>query len=522
MALNIPDNSQFAQFVRFASSENLTNGENSVARLDTTNALGNRTIKAAVKGDSVHALIRSSAAKKANNEVRDLFRKAVCDVFGGESKIPESVKEAMALEDYGKGRPLTARRILAVRAAIDAVKDSIDVAGDNMKIMMAIRNVKLDQLPPEIKDVVDDVCAGMAARGGAGMPKDTKALFTLLSPMRIFYALEARAEETGCPLTPDDVRNIVSGMLEANNEVEMAKLSAFMTAMGAESFNVKVDRTAVNAMLVAVPGLKAELKACKNEKDFEAVFQKHGPTIQRHLVIMGEALRVKAQAAEMLVEEFVKATGRDADFFREKVPLERFTTNKAGDVVHKIFTGAIKANSPKQVEAAFREAARAYMQERLDVANQADSLKGISDVVRESLKVDALTSESVKEYKIAEYAPLAAKLDLAPLKEALSRKPFSTKAVAPVYQEFIASCSKLGADHFGAEKWMGVDTRQAYACIVIKCALSGDPELVKTLAEHADDLHAEITAHLPQNDLTGTVAMLTYVTPSVKELAAAL
>ena len=40
-------------------------------------------------------------------------------MFGGESRIPESVKDAMLLKDYDKGKPLTARRIMAVKAAID-------------------------------------------------------------------------------------------------------------------------------------------------------------------------------------------------------------------------------------------------------------------------------------------------------------------------------------------------------------------------------------------------------------------
>ena len=55
-----------------------------------------------------------------------------------------------------------------------------------------------------------------------------------------------------------------------------------------------------------------------------------------------------------------------------------------------------------------------------------------------------------------------------------------------------------------------------------KCRLLGVVVDRPGEAENADDLHAEITAHLPKKDLTGTVAMLTYVTPSVKELAAAL
>ena len=96
-------------------------------------------------------------------------------------------------------------------------------------------------------------------------------------------------------------------MIEADQEVEVAKLSDFMTAMGAKPFNVSVNRVTTNAMMAAVPGLKAELKACKSGEDFEAAFQKYGPTIQSHLVIMGEAARCKGRAEELLVEEFVKA-----------------------------------------------------------------------------------------------------------------------------------------------------------------------------------------------------------------------
>ncbi len=54
-----------------------------------------------------------------------------------------------------------------------------------------------------------------------------------------------------------------------------------------ENSVARLDTT--TAMMAAVPGLKAELKACKSGEDFEAAFQKYGPTIQSHLVIMGEA-----------------------------------------------------------------------------------------------------------------------------------------------------------------------------------------------------------------------------------------
>ncbi len=60
------------------------------------------------------------AAKSIDAMSRDLFKRTAVDMFGGEDKIPAGVRDAMKLQDYGKGRPLTARRILAVKTAIDA------------------------------------------------------------------------------------------------------------------------------------------------------------------------------------------------------------------------------------------------------------------------------------------------------------------------------------------------------------------------------------------------------------------
>ena len=119
---NLFRNAQFQQFVDFAENAAAAGKQKAVARLDAGELGGivNRTIKPG-SGDWVGIGVgRLSSLKKANNITRDAFRKAVADMFGGENHIPDSVKDAMKLDDYGKGKPLTARRILAVKAAIDA------------------------------------------------------------------------------------------------------------------------------------------------------------------------------------------------------------------------------------------------------------------------------------------------------------------------------------------------------------------------------------------------------------------
>ena len=55
-----------------------------------------------------------------NDHTRKIFKQAIANMFGGEDRIPDSVKTAMLMDDYNCGKPLTARRIMAVKVAIDA------------------------------------------------------------------------------------------------------------------------------------------------------------------------------------------------------------------------------------------------------------------------------------------------------------------------------------------------------------------------------------------------------------------
>ena len=77
-------------------------------------------IKASTGHDFIGNVGRFGSAVGKNDQVRTLFRNMVADMFGGENNIPDVVKAAMKLDDYGKGKPLTARRIRAVFSAIDA------------------------------------------------------------------------------------------------------------------------------------------------------------------------------------------------------------------------------------------------------------------------------------------------------------------------------------------------------------------------------------------------------------------
>ena len=122
MSINISNGfDTFNTFVQFAAHRSGAGLKGSAVK--ATLSFDNRNISAvevsSASKTSAGWFSRTDSDKSDNDRTRDIFRAAIVKMFGGESKIPPSVVKAMEMENYGHGRPLTARRILLVKAAID-------------------------------------------------------------------------------------------------------------------------------------------------------------------------------------------------------------------------------------------------------------------------------------------------------------------------------------------------------------------------------------------------------------------
>ena len=117
-------NEQFSRFVAFAEEKCAAGKTKAIATKGDVEKAGGTTLEErkitlSNRFDWVSlSFLRGGGAQRDNNAVRELFRKSVADMFGGEKNIPQSVRDATLFKDYGCGKPLTARRILAVRDAI--------------------------------------------------------------------------------------------------------------------------------------------------------------------------------------------------------------------------------------------------------------------------------------------------------------------------------------------------------------------------------------------------------------------
>ena len=173
MALDINGyNRAFKSFVDFAQDRIAENQEKAIADARIKKFNGEEVLTIAhVKTDDVHKWLRKGDECDVNDRTRAIFRAAIVNMFGGESKVPESVKKAMLMEDYDKGKPLTARRIMAVKEAIDA--------DGTAKARSA--TIRLETL--------DDPAKGGDAReglheGGAAAPRTRRPLLRRGEPLR--------------------------------------------------------------------------------------------------------------------------------------------------------------------------------------------------------------------------------------------------------------------------------------------------------------------------------------------------
>ncbi len=136
-------NNTFTAFVQFAQ-ERVNAGEKKAIANVGEGPLGGRTIVASTtdRVGFVGNLFRSRWDEEANNATRDRFLNAVAKMFGGRANIPESVWKAINLQDYGRGAPLTARRILAVKKAVDA---HLSAPPDKLDVMVGGKTVTFEK-----------------------------------------------------------------------------------------------------------------------------------------------------------------------------------------------------------------------------------------------------------------------------------------------------------------------------------------------------------------------------------------
>ncbi|MBO7655291.1 MAG: hypothetical protein J6U40_10255 [Kiritimatiellae bacterium] len=128
---------QFAQFESFLGK---ADSEKAIASKGTGMSID---VKKSV--DFVGHVLRGQASRGMNDDVRETFKSTILKMFGvtDEQALPDEVKSAMKLEDFKKGKPLTARRIRAVTESVSKI------FGSKISELEHVARVQGVPMPPE-------------------------------------------------------------------------------------------------------------------------------------------------------------------------------------------------------------------------------------------------------------------------------------------------------------------------------------------------------------------------------------
>lgn len=174
----------FNKFVDFTKQEGVKN--DTVAKFEWKTASNKDFTLERSTSDKIHNFKRSELVKEVNDQVRAQFSNAVCKLFGIKDgkvdKLPPDIKKAMVLGDYGKGKPLSARRIKAVSAAIEKWEGSLSEFSlsknvqdfDLREIQRTISSIHVGK---DNKGILGQLAADSDRSESARLPKDVEADF---------------------------------------------------------------------------------------------------------------------------------------------------------------------------------------------------------------------------------------------------------------------------------------------------------------------------------------------------------
>jgi len=266
---NLFTNTQFQQFVEFAKISK----DGDIAKMSLSPGGKEHSI-VGTKESFIGKLFRSDATKNANNYTRTIFKESIAKMFGGESNIPDSVKDAMKMADYDKGRPLTARRIIAVKTAIDQVAEKMKTCVEESKANFNYTTdgrEKCDEMIEKafiacngntdamdiVKTHIGEITVNSASslRTEEGMQKKVEGLLDNLNELKelskqnpaIYTAGKHMLRESGTALP----KGMITKLVQACNEApinDLRKLSGSSSGMSIHDVTVQMYKTIKHAM----------------------------------------------------------------------------------------------------------------------------------------------------------------------------------------------------------------------------------------------------------------------------------
>ena len=162
-----------------------------------------------------------------------------------------------------------------------------------------------------------------------------------------------------------------------DSTMEQAKLLGRMKVIAANKgiAGAKLNRASAYHVLETVEGLKGELRGCRAPAEFAAVLEKYEQEIEKRLRLSAKAQQCAANAPEMLVREYVHATGIATETVRPLIFMNKFKADEVEKIVDRIEKGEVKVESEADIEQAFAGIVKKYVADRQKLAEEADEIE---------------------------------------------------------------------------------------------------------------------------------------------------
>ena len=368
MAITIND--QYRQFVQFADRELRSGNIEAVARAgaEVGAGLDARSIAATTTNDKVHKFFRWSDDKTANDNVRRLFRESVERMFGGAQFLPEEVKTAMRLTDYGSGKPLTARRINIVKTAIDNIIDQY--RGANNDVMSKIVNKDIEHLPEEIKNSLAGVVNGFRSTFGADRVPPGADITRFLNPARVqtaLYNLRDTATAQARNVAGDAIAQIFAA--PAYDRLVLSTVGAhIIPKIMQHDPNAILNEIAIGTQFkTAYPALDTEIRQATNPEEVAAAFERHAEEVNKFVDTFVRCNAANKQVASKAEEKLASALGLDKNLVAMHFELKKLT-----DEAKNLTTAIMSRTAPGcreegyNIEAQYDAIVQRFVQKRID------------------------------------------------------------------------------------------------------------------------------------------------------------
>ena len=422
MTLQINEN--YKKFVQFAQQLPDAANSKAVATFDGQNIMVSDT-------DNVHKWFRTNDEMNSNNETRTLFREAIADMFGGEANIPQHVKDAMALNDYGKGKPLTARRIMAVKAEVDQIING--ATKTNNAIVKNISDKALDKLPQDMQNGLVQLVDNLRSMFGMELVKPNAQITDILHPTNVNTTLThlgKTASAQGRELTTAEVVGTFAGVVY-NRLAAIAAGTHLLAKIKQLDPNINFSAQSIGLQFdMGHPGLLDEIVNCKNPEEIATVFQHHDEEMNTfvNVAVRSNAynMDVKTKASQKLAE----ALGLDARLVAAHVDM-----SDLGDNARNLNTSIMHGTAPGcqepgyNVEAAYDALIDKFVQERVEAYTAVDALTELSDEVKNRLKAEYISYSNIPPIAPGVLLEIAKTIDADKIVDALKTGRPLTEAV---------------------------------------------------------------------------------------------